>query len=324
LLAQLWQAIGRSADSSFPVLYLVEMILRPHRTSSLRTHTFASAVGAAAVAAVLLAGCSSSASGSDVTAPASAAVPSDVGLLFSVIAPTLEVATEGDGFRLTISASSPTAWFTDRPARKAGSFEAADLVSLWSAEQFDTDPPNAAVVVTLNGEQHQHVVELSDPVATATTVSFHATDLADDHSVDPVAGRDATHDVAAGSYGQSELFIDDGTGVPCASSITTIDSYACLLAANHKVSVQATFDSSWNISVQITKTSPQSASPTGSIAISGSKTSGTTYVGWGPCASPCNIKYFSGQQWTVTSGSVAANVAVGVTDDDNGGGPRDG
>lgn len=168
------------------------------------------------------------------TKPATA---SEGGLLYSVVSPSLVVTLEGDGFRITVPATAPTAWFTDRPDRTAGNMIVSDLVSLWEAEGFVDDPPNAAVVVTVGGEQHQLVVELTDPRSgSADIVSFHAVDIGDARSSGPVAGRRATHVLAVGTFGESELFIDDGSTAPCPTTITTI-STTCLLPAKASTTI---------------------------------------------------------------------------------------
>lgn len=159
----------------------------------------------------------------------------DVSLLFSVLAPTLTIAVDGDGYRLAMPATSAVSWFTDRPDRTAGTLSAADLAGLWSAEDFLDDPPNAALVVTVSGEQQQSVVELTDASVEGVSVSFHATEISGDGD-GSVGGRSATHDVAVGTFGASELFIDNASTPPCASSITAYSSSKCLLAPNQIVS----------------------------------------------------------------------------------------
>lgn len=243
-------------------------------------------------------------------ATSTAASATDVGLLFSVTAPTMQVVAEGTGFRVTIAADSPTAWFTDRPARTAGSFDVVDLVSLWSAEGFDTDPPNAAVVVSANGEQHQHVVELSDPKVTGTTVSFHADDIGDDDGTDPVAGRSATHDVVVGSFGESELFIDDGGYSPCPSSINGSEFYPCLIPANGSVAFTASSVRP-NTFGEILQVTPN-ASSNGYFNIAPYGGNPATSIPWVSNNSNTHSisEYYSGQKWTVKNGAAAVGFTV--------------
>ena len=194
-------------------------------------------IGSALVSVLALAaGCSSVKSALE-TPQADA---SEVSVLFSVLAPSMDVAVSGDAFTVSVPANSSTAWFTDRPDRNAGTMTVADLVSTLSAQGFDVDPPNAAVAVTVNGEQHQHVVELSNPVVAGGVVAFRAVDVGDDASADAVAGRNATHSVIVGHFENANLFIDNATQTPCASSITAPPASQCLLADEASVTVKIT------------------------------------------------------------------------------------
>ena len=281
-----------------------------------RPRTVLGAIAVLVAVAAIAAGCSdgvhdrATATASHQQVLKTASASTDVGLLFSVLAPTMVVATDGANFTLTIPATSTTAWFTDRPERNAGSFTAADLVSIWSAEQFDTDPPNAAVAVTVNGEQHQHVVELSDPKVSGSNISFHAVDIGDDADTDPVAGRDATHDLIAGSFKDAELFIDNGVGPPCPSSITSAGFSPCLIPANGKVTFKATISANSQQYAQITKPEPTDPNSTGAFTVAATANSSQNRTPWGPCANPCILQYFSGQTWTISAGSQAVNFTV--------------
>ena len=166
------------------------------------------------------------------------AAPSDqeVSLLFSLVAPNLSITSEGDGYRLALPASSPVSWFTDRPERNAGTLDGAGFASLWAAEDFYDDPPNAAVVVTVGEVTQQYVVELTDARVTGETVSFHATEIGDGGGdVVQAGGRSTTHPISVGSFGASELFIDNASTPPCASSITAYSNRKCLLTPNQSV-----------------------------------------------------------------------------------------
>ena len=248
---------------------------------------------------VLAAGCSSTKSVLD----APSADAAEVSVLFSVLAPSMDVAASGDAFTLSVPADSSTAWFTDRPDRTAGSMTLADLVSMWSAQGFDTDPPNAAVAVTVAGEQHQHVVELTTPVVVGDTVTFRAVDLGKDETTDPVAGRDATHDVTTGHFGATELFIDNATQPPCASSITSAPSGQCLAAAKSTVTLTIT-TTRQNQCVITTRS-------TGAVEY--------VTIGEGNGArlpldndQPAGFKYASGQTWKVYGEPAALIIGFGT------------
>ena len=257
---------------------------------------------------VLAAGCASKSSNSET----SNSGDSGVSVLFSVLAPSMNVAVSGDAFTLSLPANSSTAWFTDRPDRNAGSMTVADLVSTWSAQGFDTDPPNAAVVVTVNGEQHQHVVELSDPKVEGDMVSFHSVDVGDDQETDPVAGRSATHDVSVGSFGPSELFIDSASTSPCPSSITTSSFSPCLLAVGATLSFKVTtpYDDQM---LRVTKT--VSTSNTSVVYELPEGSMGYTMIGatqyWG-------VRYTSGQLWKIDSITPKAVTVSFVSESDPG------
>ena len=281
-----------------------------------RSREVLTTVATLVVIAAVAAGCSdgvrdrNAAAASQQPAGTTKSASLDVGLLFSVLAPTMVVASDGANFTLTIPSTATTAWFTDRPERNAGSFTVADLVSIWSAEQFDTDPPNAAVVVTVNGEQHQHIVELSDPKVIETSIRFRAVDVGDDAGTEAVAGRTATHDLLVGRFQDAELFIDNGVGPPCPSSITSAGFSPCLIAANGKVTFKATISANSQQYAQITKPEPTDPNSTGAFTVAATATTSQNRIPWGPCTNPCISQYFSGQSWTITAGSQAVNFTV--------------
>jgi hypothetical protein len=285
-----------------------------HRRTGLRLSTFVIVIASLAAVATL-AGCSDGVRDQQRSTASSAAKmvasTEEVSLLFSVLAPTMEVAADGTGFRLTIPASSSTAWFTDRPVRNAGSFTVAELVSLWSAEEFDVDPPNAAVVVTVNDVQHQHVVELSDPQTIGTNISFRAVDVGDDVGTDPVANRAATHDMFAGTFTDAELFIDNGTGSPCPSTITYSGFTPCLLPANGKLTFQATVNTHAEVYAQISKVSPSDPNTSGTYTVAATSKTNQSITPWGSGSMTDIVQYYSGQLWTVQGGKVAVYFTVG-------------
>lgn len=252
-----------------------------------------SGVVVALAALLVIAGCSSTNSGASNDVSGAVGASDEVSLLFSVIAPSMTIVDEGDGHRVSVPAESSVSWFTDRPARNAGNFDMDSLVSIWDAEGFDVDPPNAALAVTVDGEQRQHVVELTDPRVEGGTVSFHSVDVGDDEGTDPVAGRDATHEVAAGTYGPSELFIDSGSTSPCPSSITTSNFSPCLLAVGATLSFKVTTPYSDQV---LTVTKTVSTSNTSVKYELPSGTLGYTMIGtqqdWG-------VRYTSGQLWKI-------------------------
>lgn len=68
-------------------------------------------------------------------------------------------------FKLTMRPLARRAfWFTDRPARRSGSFPSRALASSWTGFGFKADPPNAAIVYeTADGERGTAIAELRRP-----------------------------------------------------------------------------------------------------------------------------------------------------------------
>ena len=81
------------------------------------------------------------------------------------------------------TAKQPVIWFTDRPARDAGTLSMRNFVGLWSTpgtNTFATDPPNVAIVYTSGGKQKTFIATMTSPViipptATPGTAKLQAT-----------------------------------------------------------------------------------------------------------------------------------------------------
>lgn len=115
--------------------------------------------------AVLLPGCGegSDASGSSDASPGiTGSLPIQADLLFVLRGP----ATIADG-RIEVDTDA-VEWFTERPARRAGVANVAELVEEWKTFGFTQDPPNAA----LSGEESDGTVVLTKPELTSAGVSF--------------------------------------------------------------------------------------------------------------------------------------------------------
>lgn len=140
------------------------------------------------------------------------------GILYSIDARTATVTKAGKAHRLALPAGTRVTWFSDRPDRHAGTLTLRGLASLWEASGFVEDPPNAAVLLTDKGETMTHVVELTRPKVTDTHISFAITVIPGGEE----AGHGHTHDVAPGTYGRAEVFIDDAATMPCPNSLTTV------------------------------------------------------------------------------------------------------
>jgi uncharacterized protein YjbI with pentapeptide repeats len=123
---------------------------------------------------------------------------------------------KGAGYKLVLRGlDHDVTWFSDRPARKSGSFPTTALAEAWKGFGFKADPPNAALTYTdPSGDPGRTViVELSHPRYAKGRLSFAARVLDPDSIKEPnladhaaAADRDPTRKVKDAS-----LFIDDGT-----------------------------------------------------------------------------------------------------------------
>ena len=149
-------------------------------------------------------------------------------ILYSLTATNVQVAkaTTG-GFRISIPAKAKVSWFTDRPARRSGFANAAGLVAGWSANGFDKTPPNAAFVMTRDGETNQMIVVLKKAERKGTSVVFTAMQLP--HG--KMLGMQTTASLKPGRYPGAELFVDDGTIPPCGHQTLTTSTPDCTLSA---------------------------------------------------------------------------------------------
>ena len=114
---------------------------------------------------------------------------SKVSLLFVFEGQSAQVApVEGQAGTYTFTmpirtAKQPVIWFTDRPARDAGTLSMRNFVGLWSApgtNTFATDPPNVAIDYTSGGKQKTFIATMTSPViipptATPGTAKLQAT-----------------------------------------------------------------------------------------------------------------------------------------------------
>ena len=117
------------------------------------------------------------------------AKPSKASVLFVFEGQTAQMApVEGQSGTYTFTmpirtAKQPVIWFTDRPARDAGTLSMRNFVGLWSTpgtNTFATDPPNVAIVYTSGGTQKTFIATMTSPViipptATPGTAKIQAT-----------------------------------------------------------------------------------------------------------------------------------------------------
>lgn len=145
------------------------------------------------------------------------------GILYAADARTATVTGSGAALRVALPAASSTAWFTDRPARRAGTTTLAGLVAVWQGSGFDADPPNAALLLTTRGRTTTHVVTLTDPRHARGLVSFRLRVVPGGVEAGYRHGRP----IAPGRYGRAGLFIDDAAWAPPCGYM--LDGEPCLL-----------------------------------------------------------------------------------------------
>jgi len=115
-----------------------------------------------------------------------------------------------------MNADTQVLWFSDRPGRAAGSMTLDALVTGWAVNDFDTDPPNAALIITSNESTTQHVVTLTSPRREAASIQFRFAVNQDGEE----AGITHIHALRNGTFDRVELFIDDAAVPECPTYIT--------------------------------------------------------------------------------------------------------
>ena len=126
-----------------------------------------------------------------------------------------------DEVRLSLPARASMTWFSDRPGRHTGRTNLRQLVSTWSAVGFDSEPPNAALVLTdRRGRERIHVVTLRDPRRVGSWIHVTVTIVDDEAEV----GYSNIHGLKAGRYTRAQMFIDDAANPPCPTLVTTATS----------------------------------------------------------------------------------------------------
>lgn len=158
-----------------------------------------------------------------VGAPVASAQP---GILYSADARGATVTTSGSALRISLPAAARTTWFTDRPARRAGTTTLARLVRTWDAAGFAEDPPNAALLLTHRGVTRTHVVTLTNPRLRGGRATFRVRGVRGGQE----AGHAHRHRLRSGRYGSARLFIDDSAYPPCGTTTSTMTTTStCLL-----------------------------------------------------------------------------------------------
>ena len=183
-----------------------------------------------ALATVALAAC---------LAIAPAAMAKSSSILWSTTAPTAKIAKAGKHYTVTVPMTSPTAWFTDRPARSAGSTDILGFVGGWQQNSFDKNPPNAAIVLHHDGQTMQSVIVLSKPkeFPRQRKIRFNARILPTGKVMDMATMNEK---LPTGTFKDVELFIDAGDAPACGAMIT--QPGWCTLVSSDSNSASTTVD----------------------------------------------------------------------------------
>lgn len=97
-----------------------------------------------------------------------------------------------DDKTITLKGVAPqTLMFTDRPERMTGDAPTAAFVKFWDSgkSDFQKDPPNATLAVTVDGKPVTAVVELTNPVINGDTLTYTYKTLSPDA---PKSGTNAS------------------------------------------------------------------------------------------------------------------------------------
>ena len=168
--------------------------------------------------ALLASACSSSDSSRNATfgeaGESAAAAPQ---WLYAVDAADVTVIEDGSGFSVSLPASERVTAFTDRPNRQTDSMTLLEFAENWEVYGFDTDPPNAALLLETGSQTLTSVVEMTNPRIENGQVIFGLNTI-DDSPV--IAGRTHQDAVEPGNYEHAALFIDTVSTYKIASGNT--------------------------------------------------------------------------------------------------------
>lgn len=99
--------------------------------------------------------------------------------------------------------------FTDRPLRAASMLGVEEFIKYWDGGTFESDPPNAALVIDDAPEgRDTFVVELSDPATKGDTLTYRATLIRDEPTGRLTGFADQVDAKPPKKFGPASLFID--------------------------------------------------------------------------------------------------------------------
>ena len=157
--------------------------------------------------------------------------------LFATDAADVTITKAGSGFLVTLPARERVTAFTDRPNRQTDMLTLREFAKDWKAYGFDTDPPNAALLLETGPRTRTSVVEMSSPRVKNGNVTFRLTPIDGSQSV---AGHTHKHTLKPATYDYATLFIDDGElrwwGVGDSSSES---GWQCIQSASQPANYEA-------------------------------------------------------------------------------------
>jgi hypothetical protein len=160
-------------------------------------------------------------------------------LLYVTTTGDLRITGAHGNIRVSLPARATLTWFSNRPARRAGTSTAASLAAGWNANGFARVPPNAALITQRAGRSMQTIITLTQPIRRQGRVSFSYRVLDDGRML----GMRTSGHPHVGRY-HGELFVDDATVPPCTLSVfglATVDagtSQSCVMPEGVRFDVE--------------------------------------------------------------------------------------
>jgi hypothetical protein len=125
--------------------------------------------------------------------------------LFATDAADVTISKTGSGFSVSLPASERVTAFTDRPNRLTAVMTLREFAKDWKAYGFDTDPPNAALLLETGSKTRTCVAEMTNPRIKNGQVTFRLNPIDGSASV---AGHTNKHTLKPAAYNHASLFID--------------------------------------------------------------------------------------------------------------------
>lgn len=218
--------------------------------------------------------------------------PADASLLFGAIAESAEVSKRKNGnFLVTLRDVYTVDWFTDRPDRDAGTWNARKLIKKWRS-LFGSINPNAQIAIESDGEKEIYSFEMLKPNLDkkAGELSFKTKPIGK-KNVDLITGLA----VAGREVDSASLFIDDTTTSSTELTMTLEVSFS-----------ESDLGLSYTLESECADVSFGSPTASGDGLIANSSY-GTIFF-WGRAVGTETIEI----PVTITNGIAISNVALGV------------